>query len=265
MYGGTVWSLGVSAANGLGQFCRSMFDIVVPRGCIACETDLRGGEGAYCSACRDAIVATTPSCVRCGVGVGPYVDTSAGCLKCRGANHRFDSVVRLGYYDGALRDLCLRLKRFHNEHIGRVLGNSLVEHQRDALVRTNATIVVAIPLHWTRRLMRGLNQADVIARQISRALQVPYASRMLTRTRLTAPQARLGANERQTNVRDAFRAWPTRRLRQATVLLVDDILTTGATCSDAARALKAAGAAQVHVAVVARADRVKGAAKPASS
>jgi ComF family protein len=187
------------------------------------------------------------------VPVGPYVDTTDGCLKCRTTRFAFASVIRAGAYDGHLRMLCLRLKAQRNEYLGRVLADLLWEQQSDRLRAAGADCVVGVPLHWTRRLWRGFNQADVLARRLAGALQVPHGSRILSRTRQTAPQARLGVAERAGNVRDAFRARPRKCLQGGTVLLVDDILTTGSTCSEAARALRAAGAAVVHVAVVARA------------
>ena len=89
-------------------------------------------------------------------------------------------------------------------------------------------------------------------------MKLPHRSRILRRVLKTRPQSELQRSERQDNVRDAFRAVPDARLKGATVLLVDDILTTGATCSEAARALKAAGAARVVAVVVARSQEQAG-------
>jgi ComF family protein len=110
-------------------------------------------------------------------------------------------------------------------------------------------------MHWRRRVWRGVNNAEILAQEIARRLGTPVAGRVLIRRRATRPQKDLAAAARLTNLRNAFRL--RRRERAAWqgshVLLVDDILTTGATSSEAARVFKQAGAATVGVAVLARA------------
>jgi ComF family protein len=117
---------------------------------------------------------------------------------------------------------------------------------------------VSVPLHFMRRLQRGFNQAESLAGCLARQLNLPHRSRILRRVRRTRPQSELRRDDRRENVRGAFWARATADLRGSTVLLVDDILTTGATCSEAARALKAAGAARVVVAVIARSQEQAG-------
>jgi len=110
-----------------------------------------------------------------------------------------------------------------------------------------------VPMYWKRRLVRGTNSPEIIARSVAAGLGVKARGRLLVRCRNTLPQADLSPRHRFSNVKGAFRVRKHRDLDGARVLLVDDILTTGATCSEAARALKKAGAAVVAAAVVARA------------
>jgi ComF family protein len=116
-------------------------------------------------------------------------------------------------------------------------------------------VVVPVPLHWLRRLERGYNQAAMLARPLAKQLRVPFSTRRLRRIRYTSHQTGQSATSRQENLRGAFASWPAHRIRGLRILLVDDVMTTGSTCSEAARALKKAGAARVVAAVLARAEQ----------
>ena len=199
------------------------------------------------------------TCSRCAATVGPYSDTREGCLECRGERFRFDAAVRLGLYEGKLRRACLDFKLSRNEILGPALARLFLRERGDALRAVGADMVVAVPLHFIRRLRRGFNQAESLARTLATELNLPHRSRILKRIRKTMPQSELKRDARFGNVRDAFSARRTTDLRGATVLLVDDILTTGATCSEAARALKATGARRIVVAVLARSQEHMGA------
>ncbi len=167
----------------------------------------------------------------------------------------FDAALALGPYDGALKDLCLRLKHERNAWLAPWLGDLLVEGRAEAVrgVPTDAW-VVPIPLHWWRHWRRGYNQSDALARGLARRLGLSL-HRPLRRVRATPKLARMGPTERADVLRGAFRARSNPKLSGRTVLLVDDVLTTGATCGAAARALKQAGAARVIAVVIARADK----------
>lgn len=188
--------------------------------------------------------------------LGPWADQSGGCSECRGRPLGFESAIALGPYKGPLRELCLSLKQERNAWLAPWLADVLVEARAEAFGTLPADAwVVPIPLHWRRQWQRGYNQADALARGLARRLSLRTLS-ALRRARATPPLARAGRSERASLMRDAFQ---TRRraaavLEGRTVLLVDDILTTGATCGAAARALKRAGAARVVAVVVGRAE-----------
>ena len=136
------------------------------------------------------------------------------------------------------------------------LGDLLLERCRDQLVDWHIDAVVPVPMHWTRRVWRGVNSPTTIAQRIAAHLRVPMTEHLLVRRRRTVPQARLSPRRRRANVRGAFRASVHRDLHGARLLVVDDIMTTGATLNEAAKALTRAGAEFVAVAVVARASAV---------
>lgn len=188
--------------------------------------------------------------------VGPYAKADAkGCSECRGRPLGFVAAVALHRYDGPLRKLCLKLKHSGREPLARWLADRLADEQGEALRSHQVDLVVPVPLHWSRRLSRGYNQADVLASRLARRLELPL-HRALRRSRPTRPLARLSPTERAEELRGAFRVrlLGRRAVEGRRVLLVDDILTSGATTGEAARVLKRAGASSVVVAVLARAE-----------
>jgi ComF family protein len=185
--------------------------------------------------------------------VGPYAETAGGCVGCRKEHFAFDAALRLGPYDGTLRDAVLRLKNHAGEGLAELLGEAWAERDAARLRALGADLIVPVPLHWWRRWRRGYNQSAAVARSLARRLQIPCNPSWLRRSRNTPFQSDQSPAGRRDNVRGAFRARGRARLKGRTVLLVDDVLTTGATASEAAAALRAAGAARVAVAVLARA------------
>lgn len=244
---------------GLG---RGLLRLAVPPICPACGCG--AAEPGCCGRCRAALThgSNARLCGRCGASAGPHVDCSSGCFACRNDRFAFETVVRLGRYEGALMEACRRIKEERQRPLAAALGELLWTTRAAALRQLAPDAVVAVPLHWRRRWRRGYNQADEIADRLARGLGVPRLS-ALKRLRNTPPQAPLAASVRRTNVASSFRA--TRRLAGARILLVDDILTTGATCHHAARALRAAGAAQTVVAVLARGEDLGKALTPEDS
>jgi ComF family protein len=144
------------------------------------------------------------------------------------------------------------MKHGYNEGLAEAIGELWSEEALGPLLTPGAGAVVPVPLHWRRRWARGYNQAAALARALAPRLRIPCQDHWLRRVRPTGFQAG-GQQARRANVKDSFRAKADPQLRGLTVLLVDDVLTTGSTASTAARALRSAGAARVIVAVLARA------------
>lgn len=134
------------------------------------------------------------------------------------------------------------------------LTRLLMEVHRARLTDYRADVVVPMAMHWSRRMVRGVNGPEISAEVVAGELGVPMARRLLVRRRKTRRQFNLSPPQRFRNVRQAFGVSAGYHLDAARVLLVDDILTTGATCSEAARVLRGAGAEEVGVAVLARAE-----------
>ncbi|MCE9606643.1 MAG: ComF family protein [Planctomycetia bacterium] len=239
----------------------SLRGLVLPSICSFCEVDLEEEPGAkvdadrrLCAGCRTTLAQERAHrCVKCAAAVAPTFQ-GADCPWCRHRDLRFDRAFTLGTYRDELRDAVLRLKHANQESLSTALADISWERNAEAVRAAGADLVVPVPMHWLRRAMQGHNGPDLAASFWAARLQVDDYPRLLVRNRRTRPQAGLSPNERLSNVRNAFGVRRGYRVDGARVLLVDDILTTGATCSEAARILKKAGAKNVAVVVVGRAQ-----------
>lgn len=210
---------------------------IAPRLCAECCDDVQPPVGNRCH--------------RCGLPVGPFVRTADGCVQCRRHDFRFDRVIRFGLYDGAMRDACIRAKAPMQSPLAAALANQLWLTERADLESVAADVVVPVPRYWAQRVARKHHSAETIARVLACRLSRPCRRTLLRKVRWTPDQSDLSQAQRRENLKDAFRVWPARKsLAGQTILLVDDILTTGTTAHECARALKKAGAAKVIVAVV---------------
>lgn len=248
--------LGRSAATWLGA---RLLNLVYPPRCIHCDVELPPDDDrrSLCSSCCQVLGPETWSgCRRCGARVGNGVVTQDHCPNCDDFQLHFDTVSPLGAYDGELRQVVLKMKRISHEPLSVAMGQLLALRRGAQFAEFRPSMIVPIPMHWRRRLWRGVNSPEILAQSLSHRLRVPAIRGALVRCRHTVPQRDLLPRERFQNVRDAFllRHPDSVRWKDSHVLLVDDILTTGATCSEAARAFKKAGAAAVAVAVVAKAQ-----------
>jgi len=170
-------------------------------------------------------------------------------MLCRTGRRGFDEAYCYGAYEGTLRKL-IHLFKYNGMRalaapLGELLGNALPRDRQ-------FDVVTAVPLHWRRRWMRGFNQSELLGREISRRRGIPSV-RALRRGFATRAQAGLSNSQRRENVSGAFRA--RKRLNGTRILLIDDVMTTGATAAACAIALKKAGARSVSLLTLARVDR----------
>jgi len=232
-------------------------ELVYPASCAGCgagidPADLRGSRALICATCVGELAFFSgPACLRCGAPVPAKSDRDE-CVRCRGVKLWFDETVALGEYEGRLRDWVLEMKNHQGDRLALALAELIWERCHERLLAPRPDVVVPVAMHWRRRCTRGTNSATIIAERLARRLGIPLAAGMLRRERNTPPQFTLPPSERRANVRGAFSVNAGYHLQRARVLVVDDILTTGATCSEAARVLKRSGAARVAVVVAAR-------------
>ena len=233
-------------------------DLAFPPDCGFCHAAIDSSTGGLlCATCRQELLAAPPACQRCGRAISSLVQQGAdgqACSQCSGQRFAFERTCRLAQYEGAMRSAILRAKRSGERELTMALGELLAEQTTAQLYAWRPDAVLAVPMHWTRRVRRGVNSPQILARALATQLGVPLADHVLVRRRRTAPQASLSPRERAQNVRGAFSARPHRDLTGARLVLVDDVMTTGATLKEAARSLRQAGAEAIHVVVLARAE-----------
>ena len=229
----------------------AILSVVLAPTCAACSDVLSApSRGPVCSTCWSSILPLTPPlCETCGDPLPTWrlIDTAGSrCTRCRRIPRAVDRSRAIGAYDGALRSIVHALKYDGRPTIARHLAARM--HAAGAEVLEGADLVVAVPLHRSRERARGFNQA----RELGRHLGLPMTE-ALARTRPTASQADLPAARRHANVRGAFAWRPQVAVKGRTIVLVDDVSTTGATLNACARVLLDAGAADVRALTAARA------------
>lgn len=254
----------VQAASGaFGSFA----DRWLPRGCALCDATLARTEDGLCDPCHDSLPGVRAArCLRCGLAVGGHGEPALGerspgapalaesragppgpCAACRGRPPAFERSFVLADYAAPLDRLVHALKFRGELALASALGARMAPLLQAAGWPADA--LVPVPLGPERIATRGFNQSAAIARSVGRRLGLPVCSGLLARTRETPAQSTLALAARHANLVDAFRATPAVGLR---LVLVDDVMTSGATLKAAAAALGAAGAARVAVLVAAR-------------
>lgn len=251
----------------LRQAVGAVGNLIFPPGCQLCGQEVDPpGEVHICAACRSQLSSRKPLCPACAMPLpnlaSPATDS---CPACRNQRFRFARVQTVGLYDGLLREAVLRMKKAHEEALTLTMGRLLAETLRfpdptpsvggpapSAGDPTQPDLVVPVPMHWTRRIARGTNPPEVLAEIVADKLRVPAVLHLLRNHRKTRKQGTLLPDQRRRNVRQAFSISTGYDIKDTYVLLIDDVMTTGATGNELAKLLKRAGAKRVSVAVVAR-------------
>lgn len=236
-------------------------DFLYPAVCLICERSLLPEENTLCGHCRGAMrrPAADWICPRCGAlgrGREPY---NQPCRLCPPSGAEYRGILNITAYSD-LSAHCVHLFKYGRwETIGGAMGRLMREELAEALrpLRNRLNLVAPVPLHWMRRIQRGFNQSEVLARPLAEMLDIPCECRLLRRTRHTRRQALLPPDRRAENVRGAFALNPQIDLRHQGVLLVDDVVTTGHTIQECARVIRQAGAREVWIACFARAGALR--------
>ncbi len=241
--------------------------VAFPTDCLLCKGELAtAARLRICPACWAGLDAWRgPVCARCGLPFASSraLDSCVGeCGACRNDDPAFDAARTFALYTGNLRRVILRLKFGEDERLGAFLGGLLVPAfaSLPQLDEPASVLIVPVPLHPSRRRERGFNQSELLAEGLVRGLRKQgreaaprIAKSCLRRTRLTAPQTGLSVGARRENLRGAFAVPNPNEVRGRVIVLVDDVMTTGATLSACARAMKRAGAPRVLGLALARA------------
>ena len=237
----------------LSKLAEEIVGLLFPSRCQVCG-ELH--DDLICSACREAMVLIAePYCLCCGVPLRPTGRTAKLCSECR-QGRAFDGARAVGLHTGSLRRAIIRYKFDGRRRLAKPLAEMLAEvfdAERSAgLPLSGAAALVPAPLYPARKAWRGFDQAELLCRYLSEMTGLPTWPDVLARVRDTRPQVELSGRERRDNVRGAFEARKTYRLKEKSLVLVDDVFTTGATLSECARTLREAGATAAYALTVSR-------------
>jgi ComF family protein len=238
-----------------GRVARHLVDAVLPPRCLKCG-ELVGAPESLCPACWAGLrFLASPCCACCGYPFEAAVENGALCAGCAAAHPPYRRARAAWAYDDGCRDLILAFKHADRLDLARPFARWMAQAGADLLAE--ADIVAPVPLHWRRLLFRRYNQAALLAQVLARLGGKPLVPDLLHRRRATQKQGHLSRLGRRRNVQGVFACG--RRERQLVagkrILLVDDVVTTGATVEGCCRALLSAGAVAVDVLALARVVR----------
>lgn len=227
-------------------------DTILPPRCPSCR-EIVGADGSFCAACWATLrFITAPWCAGCGVPFEYDMGPDARCGPCLETPPRFTAARAALVYDGAAKRALLGFKHGDRQHLARLMAPQLARVGAGLL---DGALLVPVPLHRWRLWSRGFNQAALLARALARRTGTELAVDALTRVRPTTSSRGMGRRARARNVKDAFRVAHPDAVRGRTIVLIDDVLTTGATANACARVLLRSGARAVHVLTWARVVR----------
>ena len=237
------------------DLARRALDAVLPPQCLRCHV-IVDAPGALCAACWDGIrFIAPPFCDACGLPFEYDPGPGTLCDECVREAPPFERARAAMVYDTSSRELVLAFKHGDRTEAAPEFASWMARAGADLLAA--ADVVTAVPLHWTRLFSRRYNQAALLARAIGRGAGVAVVPDLLLRRRKTPSQGGLGPAQRRRNLQGALAPNPHRAasIDGRRVLIVDDVMTTGATASASTRALLRGGAAAVDVLTLARVVR----------
>ena len=237
----------------IGTFAlQSLNQLFWPAVCINCGQSICETDNNLCKTCWDELLACMGAdyCPRCGRDVSRYALLEGTCPDCQGKEFHFDQIARAGVYAQSLQKMILAFKLSGRTELDSVLGFLANSALQGSGFTDNIEFFVPVPMHWSRRLARGYNQSQVLAKKLDQ----PRAkiNTDLVRVRRTKTQTiMVSPASRARNVAGAFAVRKGHNFRGKSLCLIDDIKTTGATLNECAKTLKEAGAAKVFALVLA--------------
>ena len=228
---------------------RVLLELLYPGRCPVCDGILAFGEGRIHKHCAKVLQRVGPVyCLKCGRPI--FREEDAFCRHCREEKHDFDSGVSVYMYRGEMKASIYRFKYGNRQEYAGYYGRELAKAIAARRDMRAARLIVPVPLYSEKLLQRGFNQAQLLAQEVSALLKIPMKPDLVRRVRATTAQKELGAYERRKNLKKAFKIGQD-DVELDSIIVVDDIFTTGSTIDGVARVLKEAGAKKVYAATLA--------------
>jgi len=241
----------------MSLFIEKLFQFFLPSQCHCCEKFLEEREKGICPDCLSKIRwIEPPFCSVCGTPFASKGVDNHPCGDCVIKRKYFTMARALGYYEGSLQEAIHQWKYEGKTSFNPIFGEWMTEGLNRYWGRGFFDLLIAVPLHRKRLRERGFNQALLLAKELSRQTGIPCRKRVLRKKRPTIPQVNLSGAEREKGVRGSFYVIEREKLEGKSVLLVDDVYTTGATVNECSKVLLAGGAARVDVLTLAHAVKI---------
>jgi len=228
---------------------KGLRDLIYPNCCLVCKnrTPSASQRQFICGGCWDKVEQNLPPfCASCGRHLTPEAIEKNSCPSCWKLNFDFDRAFSPCAYSGAVKKLIHEFKYSGKDYLGKPLGKLMQTFIRDyQLPIAHLDFIIPIPLHKIRQREREFNQAEILSQEVAREFDKKTLIDALIRVKPTKTQTELTFQERCQNVKESFAVSKPELIKDTNLLLIDDVLTTGATSSEAAKCLKEAGARKV--------------------
>ncbi|MDD5477621.1 MAG: ComF family protein [Candidatus Omnitrophica bacterium] len=225
---------------------KGLKDLIYPNYCLVCKNRVEATKerDLVCRGCWDKVEKNLPPfCASCGRHLDAKAIEKNTCASCANVKFYFDRAFSPCPYTGSVKKLIHEFKYGGKDYLGKPLGSIMNTFIRDYnLPIQHLDFIIPVPLHKSRQREREFNQAEILSRQVAEEFNKELLTEALIRSKPTKTQTELTLEERRRNVEESFRVARPELIKDTNLLLIDDVLTTGATSNEAAKSLKQAGA-----------------------
>lgn len=236
------------------KFLNNILETLFPSNitCMFCGGEIKEEKGAVCENCLKNLPWVKKFCLRCGT---PIESNANYCITCKAGAREFDSARAPFVYKDLICEVIHNFKyngkKYLAQHLALFMAETFKKMEKEIL---KVDMIVPVPLHKSKQKERGFNQAELLARELSKILLIDLNINNLKRVKKTKTQTKLNFSERQENLKDAFIVEDKTEFKNKVLLLIDDVLTTGSTTNNCAKLLKECGAKAVYVLTLATTD-----------
>ncbi len=234
------------------RIVNKIISLIYPPKCIFCNSIMPiGTDIEICNYCYGKIkFIKGKTCIICGQELDKRTLNNK-CFDCRRSNYYFEHNISPCRYNSNIRQAIINLKFFGKKRYAKTLGQLMIKKLKENTEMPIINIVTYVPLNNKKKIERGFNQAQLLAKELAGYTNCKTAKNLLIKTKATLPQEKLNKHQRLKNIKGVFKVKDKNIIKDKVILLVDDVYTTGATVNECAKVLKTAGACKVYVITVA--------------